>query len=113
MNKKINKEIIKRLCLRNKLSNTKSDIDTKTYNKHCNHCVSLIRNEKENFFSNINASGITDNKTFLTTVKPFFIDKIKTKSKIRLIEKNCLPGRSRGNSFRQNNYRGSGRSRSF
>ena len=106
-------ERVKRLRLRNKLSNTKSDINTKAYNKQRNLCVSLIRNEKENFFSNINASDITDNKTFLKTVKPFFTDKIKTKSKIKLIEKNCLPGRPRGNSFRQNNYRGLGRSRSF
>ena len=57
---------------------------------------------------------ITDNKTFWKTVKPFFTDKIKTKSKITLIEKkSCLPGRSRGNSFRKNNYRRSGCSRSF
>ena len=33
-------------------------------------------------------SDITDNKTFWKTVKPFFTDKIKTKSKITLIEKN-------------------------
>ena len=33
-------------------------------------------------------SNITDNKTFWKTVKPFFTDKIKTKSKITLIEKN-------------------------
>ena len=83
-------ERVKRLRLRNKLSNTKSDIDTKAYNKQRNLCVSLIRNEKENFFSNINASDITDNKTFLKTVKPFFTDKIKTKSKIKLIEKKVV-----------------------
>ena len=33
---------------------------------------------------------ITDNKTFWKTVKPFFTDKIKTKSKITLIEKNIV-----------------------
>ena len=37
-------ERVKRLRLRNKLSNTKSDIDTKAYNKQRNLCVSLIRN---------------------------------------------------------------------
>ena len=88
INKKINKEIMKRSRLRNKFLNTKSDIDRKAYNKQRNLCVSLIRSEKKNFFSNINTCDITDNKTFWKTVKPFFTDKIKTKSKITLIEKN-------------------------
>ena len=50
----------------------------------------MIRNEKKNFFSNINTSDITDNKTFWKTVKPFFTDKIKAKSKITLIEKKIV-----------------------
>ena len=87
MNKKINKEIMNRSRLRNKFLNTKRDIDRKTYNKKRNLCVSLIRSEKKNLFSNINTSDITDKKTFWKTVKPFFTDKIKTKSKITLIEK--------------------------
>ena len=90
INKKINKEITKRSRLRNKFLNTKSDIDRKTYNKQRNLCVSLIRSEKKNFFSNINTSDITNSKTFWKTVKPFFTDKIKTKSKITLIEKNIV-----------------------
>ena len=114
INKKINKEIMKRSRLRNKFLNTKSDIDRKTYNTQHNLCVSLIRSAKKNFFSNINTSDITDKKTFWKTVKPFSTDKIKTKPKITLIEKkHCLPGRSRRNSFRKNNYRRSGCSRSF
>ena len=67
MNKKINKEIMKKSCLRNKFLNTKSDIDRKAYNKQRNLCVTLIRKEKKNFFSNINTSDITDNKTFCKT----------------------------------------------
>ena len=50
----------------------------------------MIRSEKKNFFSNINTRDITDNKTFWKTVKPFFTDKIKTKSKITLIEKKVV-----------------------
>ena len=61
-------------------------IDRKTYNKQRNLCVSLIRSEKKNFFSNTNTSDITDNKNFRKTVKPLSTDK-KTKSKITLIEK--------------------------
>ena len=81
LNKRINKEIMKRSRLRNKFLNTKSNIDRKAYNKQRNISVSLIRSEKKNFFRNINTSDITDNKTFWETVKPFFTDKIKTKSK--------------------------------
>ena len=67
MNKKINKEIMKKSRLRNKFLNTKSDIDRKAYNKQRNLCVSLIRKEKKNFFSNINTNDITDNKIFCKT----------------------------------------------
>ena len=52
INKKINKEIMKRSRLRNKFLNTKSDIDRKAYNRQRNLCVSLIRSKKKNFFSN-------------------------------------------------------------
>ena len=90
MNKKINKEIMKTLRPRNKFLNTKSDTDRKAYNKQRNLCVRLIRSEKENFFSNINTSDITDSKIYCKTVKPFFTDKIKTNSKITLIEKKVV-----------------------
>ena len=57
-----------------------------------NLCVSLIRQEKKNFFNNISTHDITDNKTFWKTVKPLFTDKIQTKSKITLIEKQVFSG---------------------
>ena len=41
----------------------------------------------KNFFSKLNTSDVTGNKTFCRTVKPFLTDKVKTKSKITLIEK--------------------------
>ena len=75
INKKTNKEIMKRSRLRNKFLNTKSDINSKAYNKQRNLCVGLIRSEKKNSFSNINTSDITDNKTFWKTVKPFLLIK--------------------------------------
>ena len=57
MNKKTNKEIMKRSRLRNRFLNTESDIDRRAYNKQRNLCVSLIRRrEKKNFSSNINTS---------------------------------------------------------
>ena len=42
----------------------------------------MIRNEKKNFFSIINTSDITANKTFWKTVKPFFTDKIEAQGEI-------------------------------
>ena len=70
MNKKLSKEIVKRSLLRNKFLNTKSDIDRKTYNKQRNYIVCLLRNEKNNFYSNVDTKVVTDNRTFWKTVKP-------------------------------------------
>ena len=95
----MNKEIMKRSRLRNKFFSTKNDIDRKVYNKQRNLCVSLIRSEKNNFFSNINTRDITDNKTFWKAVNPFFTDKMKTKSKITRIEKNASQERHISNKF--------------
>ena len=64
VNKKINKETMKRSCLRKNFLDSKSDIDRKVYNKQRKICVSLIWNEKKNFFSNIGTSDISDNKPF-------------------------------------------------
>ena len=90
MNKRINKEIMKRSRLRKKFLNTKSDIDRRAYNKQRNICVTLIRQQKKNFFSKLNTRDVTDNKTFWRKVKPLFTDKVQTKSKITLIEKNVV-----------------------
>ena len=90
VNKKISKEIMKRSRFRNKFLHSKSDIDRKAYNKQRNICVTLIRQEKKNFYSNLNMRDVTDNKTFWKKVRPLFTDKIQTKSKITLIEKKVL-----------------------
>ena len=90
VDKKISKEIMKRSRLRNKFLHSKSDIDRKAYNKQRNICVTLIRQEKKNFYSNLNMRDVIDNKMFWKKVRPLFTDKIQTKSKITLIEKNVL-----------------------
>ena len=86
MNKKLSKEIMKRSRLRNKFLNTKSDIDRKAYNKQRNYVVSLLRNEKKNFYSNLDTKIVIDNRTFWKTVKPFLSEKITKHSKINLVE---------------------------
>ena len=89
MNKRINKEIMKRSRLRNKFLNTKSDIDRRAYNKQ-HICVTLMRQQKKKFSSKLNTRDVTDNKTFWRKVKPLFTDKVQTKSKITLIEKKVV-----------------------
>ena len=54
MNKKLNKEIMKRSRLRNKFLKTRSDLDRKAYNKQRNYVVSLLRKEKNYFKLNLN-----------------------------------------------------------
>ena len=86
MNKKLIKEIMKRSRLRNKFLNTKSDIDRKAYNKQRNYVVSLLRNEKKNFYSSLDAKVVIDNRTFWKTVKPILSEKATKHSKNNLIE---------------------------
>ena len=77
---------MKRSRLRNKFLNTKSDIDRKAYNKQRNYVVSLLRNEKKNFYSNLDTKIVIDNRTFWKTVKPFLSEKATKHSKNNLIE---------------------------
>ena len=70
--------------------NSKNDLDWRAYNKQQNICVSLIRQDKKSFFSNLKTKDINDNKTFWKTLKPLFTDKVQIKSKITLIEKKVI-----------------------
>ena len=88
MNKKLSTEIMKRSCLRNKFLNTKSVLDRKAYNKQRNCVVSLLRKEKKRFCGNLNASVLTENRTFWKTVKPFLVEKSNKVSKATFIEDN-------------------------
>ena len=74
---------MERSRLRNKLLNTKNDTDSKAYNKQRNICVTLIRKENKNFNGKLNTRCITDSKTS-KKAKPFFTDKLQTKSKVKL-----------------------------
>ena len=86
MNKKLSQEIMKRSRLRNKFLNAKSDIDRKACNRQCSYVFSLLRNEKKNFYSNLNTKVVTDKRTFWKTVKPCMSKKVTRHSKINLVE---------------------------
>ena len=85
INKKWSKEIMKRSRLRNKILNTKSDIDRKAYNKQRNCVVSLLRNGRK-IYSSLDTKVVTDNRTFWETVKPLLSEKVTKHSKIKLVE---------------------------
>ena len=86
MNKKPSTEILKKSHLKNKFLNTKSDNDIKAYNKQLNYVLSLLRNEKNNFHSNLDTKVVIDNRTFWKTVKPLLSEKETKKSKINSVE---------------------------
>ena len=73
---------MKRSLLSNKFLNRKTYTDRKAYNAQQNLCQ-----VKKKFVSNLNTYDVTDNKTFSNAVKPLLTDKVKTKSKITLVEK--------------------------
>ena len=78
---------MKRSCLRKKFLNSKSETDLKAYNAQRNLCVSLIRQAKKQYSSNLNTHNVTDNTNFWKRVKPLLTNNVNTKSKITLIEK--------------------------
>ena len=77
---------MKRSRLRKNFSNAKSDIDRKAYNKQRNCVVSLLRNEKKSFYSNLDTKVAIDNRTFWKTVKPLLYEKVTKHSKISMVE---------------------------
>ena len=49
--------------------------------------MSFVRKFKKLYISNLDEEQDTDNKTFWKTIKPFLSDKIVSKEKLNLIEK--------------------------
>ena len=82
MNKVLSKAIMQRTKLRNKFLKDPSAANKFSYNKQRNWCVSLLRKEKEKYFANLNEKDITDNNKFWQTIKPFLLEKTKSREKI-------------------------------
>ena len=79
-NRTANKNLLKSFSSLSELENWNK------FRKQRNSCVKLFRREKRNYYNNLDISLVTDNKKFWKTVKPFFSDKLQSKSKIVLIE---------------------------
>ena len=76
MNKDIHKAIITRTRLRNRFLKEPTQMKRLAYKKQRNYCVSLMRQNKKQYYGSLNVNHITDNKNFWRVVKPNFSNKI-------------------------------------
>ena len=76
---------MKRTRVRNKFLKDQNKQNKRWYSKQRNYCVSLIRKMKKDYYSTLYVKKVTDNKTFLKTIKPFQSDKILSTERITLI----------------------------
>ena len=54
------------------------------YKKQRNYCVSLMRQNKKQYYGSLNVNHITDNKNFWSAVKPNFSNKILVTNRVIL-----------------------------
>ena len=85
--KDLSKAIMKRSQLRNNYSKNKTDSNRMLYKKQRNNCVSLLRKSKTNYYANLDAKKVSDNKLFWQVIKPSLSDKSCTKEQMNLVEK--------------------------
>ena len=86
INKTLSKAIMLRTNLRNKFLKNRSNENKTNYVKQRNHCVSLLRKTKREYYSNLDEKKICDNKTFWKIVKPMLSKKIKSNERVTLTE---------------------------
>ena len=86
MTKALRKAVMLRTRLRNKYSQNRIVENWNNFRRQRNLCVKLFRTEKKRYYNDLAVTLITDNKKFWKTVKPLFSDKIKSQSKIVLVE---------------------------
>ena len=85
MNKALSKAIMQGTRHGNKFLKNPTNQSMFNYTKQRNFCLSLLRKEKKEHFSNLNEKDITDKRKFCYTVKPFFSNKTKSREKIILV----------------------------
>ena len=86
MTKKLSKETIKKSKLKNNFNKNINHENWCKYKTQRNYCVNLLRKSKKQYFSNINVSDVTDNKSFWKSVKLYFSNKGSNSNKIALVE---------------------------
>ena len=90
MNRVLRKATMLRSRLKNRYNKSSTAENWEAFRRQRNLCVKLFRNEKKNFYKNLNISDITDNKKFWRTVRPVLSDKGRSNSKITLIENDMI-----------------------
>ena len=90
MTKELRNEITLRSKLKNKFNKERNHIKWCNYKHQRNHCLSILRKTKKEYFNNLNIKQVSDNKLFWKSVKPFFNDKGSSSSKIKLVEENNI-----------------------
>ena len=87
MNKTLSKPIMLTTNLRSKFLKNRINENKINYVKQRNHCVSLLRKTKREYYRNLDEKKICDNNPFWKIVKPMLSKKIKSNERITLIEK--------------------------
>ena len=86
MNTALRKAIMKRTQLQNKFYKSKKHDDLKAFRKQRNYASRLYKKQRKLYYNSMNLKNFTDNKRFWKNVNPLFSDKIKSQSKITLVE---------------------------
>ena len=90
MTKELRKEIMLGSKLKNKFNKERNHINWCNYKRQRNHCLSILRKTKKEYFNSLNMKQVSDNKLFWKSVKPFFNDKGPNSSKLTLLEENNI-----------------------
>ena len=64
-----------RARLKNKYHKIPTEKNKAMYKKHRNFCVSLLKKEKKNYYSNLDLKVFADSKKFWKAIKPLFSEK--------------------------------------
>ena len=104
MDSKLNHVIMQRSKLRNKFLKSRSNKDREAYKKQRNLCVSLLCQNKKDYFETLDIKSVTDNKLFWKTVAPLFSSKSKASNKIILSENEKLITNDQKSAEVFNNY---------
>ena len=76
--------------LRNKFLKSRSNKDREAYKIQRNLCVSLLHQNKKDYFETLDMKSVTGNKMFWETVASLFSNKSKLSSEITLSENEKL-----------------------
>ena len=86
MNRTLSKAFMHRSKLKNRYHKFPKEVNKNSYKKYRNFCVSLLKNEKRNYYNNLDLKVIEDNKMFWRSIKPLFSGKSKQKTNITLVD---------------------------